>query len=60
MLFIFMAANVSRVWRRAAFPAGVLFLVLSFKFSLLHPAEPNRGMRYDPLLWPVIIILLTP
>ena len=28
----------------------LLLIVLSFKFSLPHPAEPNRGMRYDPLL----------
>jgi hypothetical protein len=24
------------------------------KISLLYPAEPNRGMRYDPLLYAVL------
>ena len=45
--------NVSRVWRRAAVSAGLLFIVLGVKFSLLYPAEPDRGMRYDPLLYQV-------
>jgi hypothetical protein len=45
-----MHGNVLRVWRRAAISAGLLFIVLLFKFSLPYPAEPGCGMRYDPLL----------